>query len=206
MRKIYLLLFITLITVININCSSGQLKKDEIIKLTDKKFYLTAVNVDVSDHKLFFQKGIGIDSNMLKDIFSALPTEELCKILSNELKLEIDNSDFVKDLKISSPNWKSNKKDVNSITIQYELSQLSGGGMTFGGSYLLMYYSITIKTISGSSKVINLKFPEKENTAYNPMYVAREKGLNSADVAKMIIMEEIKNIPTRLISYIKNMN
>ncbi len=205
MRRNTLLIFIMLIIMINMNCSSGQLKKEEIIKLTDKKFYLTAVNVDVTDKKLFFQKAIGIDSVMLKDIFAALPIEGVCKIFSNELKLEIDYSDFNKDSKASSPNWKLNKENANSISMLYELSQLSGGGMTFGGSYLLMNYSITIKTTSGSSKVINLRFPEKEKTAYNPMYVAREKGLNSADVARVIIMEEIKNIPARLTSSINDM-
>jgi len=211
MKKIFPLAFISFITILITGCASSfpvQLQRADINTLTDKNFYLTTVNIDSSSSKRFYQSSVGFDKPGLKnDILTALPVESIIKILSNDFNIKIDFSDFKNaDLKAAGNSWESNRKNINSIIINYKIDEHSGSNFNFLSSYFTVDFTIIIKTVAGISKNVTVRFPEQKKgkiTMYYPFTLAKSKGLSADDVTKFIVMEDIKNIPDRLVKELK---
>lgn len=190
--------FITLFAVFSVGCFSSQLKKTDINQLPDKKFYLTSVKAVISEHKLSSKKDVVLDSTVPKDICKTIPVEGIFKVLSEELKIEGDFSEFKSiDLDAFDGCWKSDKTNVNSISISYNLNPY----YTDKGLYFISYYLINIKTASGASRTFYLRSPEEG--AFVPQDVATKRGMKVEDVIKILIIADVKNMPVRLEKAIK---
>ncbi|MFA5519832.1 MAG: hypothetical protein WDA74_11315 [Spirochaetota bacterium] len=229
MKKL-LSVFALLLLVITINSGcSKHLTREDFYQLSDKNFYINDVIVGHISQKGTIVSGIGIKKeNVKKEALLALPVEEMSKILSDELKIQVDISDYKKaNLEVLKSRkaifskydqydnillWeseKSGKENINNITFRLLLweKQTSGLGFTV---FLGMAAIIEIKTAEGDTKDFKIWLPDQSK--YDPEIMSKEQGVIVYNVEKMakaqnqsveemtkfIILEELKKLPALL--------
>lgn len=211
MKKFFRIAFVYSMIIITSICSNNiahaNLLRADINELPDKKFYLTAVNIISPCANVNYESSAGITANLSNDILNALPVENILKIISDDYKIKLDTTEFKKaDLKNAGSSWKSDLKNINTIVIDYKITETFGSGFRHEYSYFNTYLTITLTTATGESTSITIRFPEPvkmKNSMYTPVKVAKEKGIKVENVAKYIMMEDMKKIAPRLIQALK---
>ncbi|HNX24733.1 MAG TPA: hypothetical protein PKG60_11855 [Spirochaetota bacterium] len=196
--------FIIFSVILAAGCSSvPELKKSDINQLTDKKFYLSDVKAVVVEHYLASKREVVFDPSLPKEIVSKIPIGPIVKVLSDEFKIEGDFSEFKSKALETDGSWISGKKNVNTISIMYEFHPyVSDDGVKF-----FSYHYCSIRTASGASKYFRVKSHEEvthSQEAFDPRKVANKQGIKVEDALKMMLIEDIKNMPYTLATALKN--
>ena len=180
------------------------LTKNDFINLHDKQFYLTKVFVTYSSGQAFYIKGVGVDNPSLhKDVFNALPYNQIFKALSDEYKIDINSDEFKNAAGKTEARWESEKTGINSISIICQLAEapIQSGAFAVG---LRINYTIILKTSTGALKEIKLSSPDEYNKFYTPEHFAKMKNAKVEDITRFIIFEELKKLPSKLSESIKS--
>jgi hypothetical protein len=177
----------------------AQLIRNDITTLQDKNFYLTKVSVDAfADNPLFGKDPAFHNPDLLKFYFFTLPVQAIAETLSEQLDITIDTSDFKKTAKnIEKPEWTSDKKNVNSITIGSSIVKNYLNGY---GTGLKFYNKITLTLINGKTKSFYLPVPEETNIYFN---IQANEDEDVTRIIKKTADTELKLLPKRLADMIK---
>jgi hypothetical protein len=197
------------------NLKTPQLSKEDFNNLQDKKFVLTAVGVGhSSSNKGFLVKGVGVDNESLKKYaLTTLPVDSMLNAIAGAYNISVDSSDFkAADLNSISKSsdtpsfyndmkdvylWQSNKSNSNSISIKYFLYERQTSGFGFD-VYFKVYCDIVLTTQDGKRRIINLQNPDKSNIFYQPEKISKEKNIPVEEVTKLIIKDDLQQIPAKL--------
>lgn len=187
MKKMIQFVLLVALTVLVVGCNS--LHKKDLINLDDKTFYITKVTLSEP-----IETGLSFKIPSKKEYtYQKLPITEISKILSQQLFIIVDNDEFQKANRTSETTWKSNKENINTITINCYLDQRKTG--------LNFSMFITLTTKDGSSSMIGINSPDRPNQIYDVEKIAKTKGITVDKARDFIIDEILKSLPSKL--YIK---
>jgi len=210
MNKKIISVLITLILLSAIGCTK-QMTRADFQALPDKTFHITDVVVGHSSQKGLLVKGVGVkEESLKKEALLALPVIKIAKVISDELKIQVDTSEY-ENADIKSINskfstftdyeylsgillWQTKKKISNKINIKFLLLEKQA---TIGFAvHFRMGFEIDIITSAGAKNTITVWMPQQGH--FDPEKITKEQNKPVEEVTKSIMLEEISKLPELL--------
>lgn len=225
MKKV-LTVLAALFLVITITGCTKQLTREDFNQLPDKNFYVADVVVGHLSQKGLIVSGVGVkEESIKKEALLALPVEEMSRIVADELKIQVDTSEYkTADLKAINSKmsiftkydylhdillWRSTKaekKDINKVNFKFLLWEKQTSGIGFA-VFFGMACEIEIISAAGHKKYFTVWLPDqskhdseimsKENgkILYNIEKMAKAQNQPVMEMTKIMMLEELVKLP-----------